>query len=207
MQANRIMAWEDRLTRLSFGLLSAAVGYGILAGAVIAMYYDVVAGMDALEDDLGSVQGLLYLAAILAGLIHLPLAAADVGSKRWKQAMARLAIFIAPAIVFLGVGGLVSHSLWWLPISDTDRFHILHHTIFAGVPLTLGFWLALRAWWRPEAYTALPIARSSLIASGAGGLALLFALSVALGGVSPMIVGLFALAAVGIALLVRRPAP
>ncbi|MEW5986986.1 MAG: hypothetical protein AB1791_10170 [Chloroflexota bacterium] len=51
-----IITWEDRLTRLSFGFLLLAVAYGIVAGAVVAMYYDVTADMDSVEDRLGSIQ-------------------------------------------------------------------------------------------------------------------------------------------------------
>lgn len=150
MNTSNIIAWEDRLTRQAFALLLLATAYGIVVGAVISMYYAVTPNMDSLEDNLAPVQLILYLLAVIVSLFHLPMAVADAKHKLWKQASMRGVTFFGPLIIFLGVEGLISHFLWWLPISDTDQYHMLHHTVVAGIPLTLLYWLILRRWWRPN---------------------------------------------------------
>jgi hypothetical protein len=70
----------------------------------------------------------------------------DVQHRLWKQASVRMLVITSPLLVFLGTDGLIAHYLWWLPLSGTDRFHLLHHSIVAGAPLALGYWLALREW-------------------------------------------------------------
>ena len=64
MNTTSLITWEDRLTRLSLALLITATVYGIVAGASVTMYYDVVPNMAALEDSLGAVQGRLFLLAL-----------------------------------------------------------------------------------------------------------------------------------------------
>ena len=128
------MVWEDRLTRLALVLLLAATAYGIVAGATITMYYDLTPNMGALEDRLSSVQATLYLFAIFVSFFHLPMAFLDIRHNLWRQAAIRAVVLIGPLFIFLGTDGLISHLLWWLPISETDRFHMLHHSTFAGPP-------------------------------------------------------------------------
>ncbi len=195
-----IIAWEDRLTRLSLALLLGATAYGIVVGATITMYYDTVPNMGALEDNLGSVQLILYLLAVIVSLSHLPLALADVRHSLWKQASIRALAFIGPLIVFLGTDGLIAHSLWWLPISATDRFHMLHHTVFAGLPLTLGYWLLLRGWWRPAIFQTIAVpSRRVWLVSGIVLVWIVLGVGILFGLVPPilfgitMIVGLVAL--------------
>jgi hypothetical protein len=54
MNAARVFAWEDRLTRFAVLLLLLAAAYGIVVGALIAMYCDSVPNMGALEDSLAA---------------------------------------------------------------------------------------------------------------------------------------------------------
>lgn len=204
MAENSILIWEDRLARVSLGFLALASAYGIVAGAVIAMYYDVTPGMSALEDDLGPVQLILFLFAVAAGLVHLPLAVSDVGRRLWKQAILRSVVYIAPLVVFLGAGGLVSHFLWWSPISDTGRYHMLHHSVFASAPLTFGFGLVLRLWWRPAKFTVSTVTRSTVVVSVVGAVAVLSVFSVLMGGIPPEIMGLIPVSALLTVFAVRR---
>ena len=167
MNPSSIVAWEDRLVRLSLALLLLATAYGIAVGAAISMYYDITPNMGSLEDNLASVQVILYLVAVVVSLSHVPIAVWDAAHKQWKQASMRAVVIIGPLIVFLGAEGLISHFLWWAPISDTDRFHMLHHSVVAGAPLTLGYWLMLRWWWRPNLLgPVLALSRRAWLASG-----------------------------------------
>jgi len=115
--------------------------------------------MGAIEDRLGSVGAVLYVLAAGSGLIHLPRALQQLKNKSWKQAIIRTGLVLGPAFVFVGSDGLVSHLLWWGPISETDRYHILHHSLFGGVPLTLLYGLALRRWWVPAGDSDGPVSR------------------------------------------------
>lgn len=83
MNPSSIITWEDRLTRLSLTLLVLATAYGIVGGATVSMYYDIVPNMGSLEDNLAPVQLVLYLLAIIVSLSHLPLAVSDVRHKLW----------------------------------------------------------------------------------------------------------------------------
>lgn len=190
MNTSNILILEDRLTRLALALLLGATAYGVFVGATITMYYDTVPNMGVLEDSLGAPQPILYLLAILISLTHLPLALTDVKHSLWKQASIRTAAFIGPLIVFLGTDGLIAHFLWWSPLSDTDRFHLLHHSLFAGVPLTLGYWLLLRWGWRPATFKAIavPSVRAWLV-SGIVLVGMVMSIGVLMGLVSPIIVG------------------
>jgi hypothetical protein len=156
MNPATVLTWEGRLTRLSALLLALAALYGVIVGAVVTMYYDLTPDMGTVEDSLASSQFVLFLLAIILGLTHLPLALADLARRRWAPAAIRTALVLGPILVFLGTDGLLAHLLWWEPISDTDRFHILHHSAFAGIPLAIGFWLLARAVWRPALLGATP---------------------------------------------------
>ena len=160
----KIQSIENRLARPSLVLLALAAGYGIAAGAVVTMYYDVVPGMGAIDDRLGSVQIALYVLAAGSGLIHLPRALEELSNKSWRKAFVQAFLSFAPLFVFLGTDGLVAHFLWWGPLSDTDRYHILHHSLFAGVPLTTLYGLALRRFWKPSGEPATPVGRGFVVA-------------------------------------------
>ncbi len=182
--------WEDRLTRLALTLLIGATAYGIVVGATISMYYDVTPDMGSLEDDLAPIQLIIYLLAVIVSLSHLPLALSDIRHALWKEASIRVAAFIGPLIIFLGTDGLISHFLWWLPISETDRFHMLHHTVFASAPLTFGYWLVLHWWWRPATFrtVATPSPRVWLV-SGVVLVWVVMGVGIMFGIVSPIIFG------------------
>jgi len=190
MNPSTLLTWEDRLTRLSFALLLGATAYGVFVGATITMYYDTVPNMGTVEDNLGGPQLILYLLAVIVSLSHLPLALSDIKHSLWKQASIRVAAFIGPLIIFLGAEGLIAHFLWWSPLSDTDRFHILHHSLFAGVPLTLGYWLLLRWGWRPATFKAVaaPSLRAWLV-SGVVLVWMMMSIGILMGMVSPLLFG------------------
>jgi len=181
------MAWEDRLTRFAVIMLALATAYGIVVGAIITMYYDVTPNMGSLEDNLAPLQAILYLIAFISSLAHLPLALLDARNGRWRQAFIRACVTIGPFIIFIGTEGLISHYLWWQPISDTDQFHMLHHSLSTGAPLTLAFWLAVRQWWRPGALIS-PKPYSSRALVMVGGITLLVV--VALGLIIAVMIGL-----------------
>lgn len=190
MTTSTIFVWEDRLTRLSFAFLLGATTYGVFAGAAITMYYDVVPNIGALEDNLGTPQLILYLLAIIVSLSHLPLALSDAKHSFWKQASIRAVTFIGPLIIFLGTDGLVAHFLWWSPISEAGRFHILHHSLFAGVPLTLGYWLLLRVWWQPATFKAVAAPpRKAWLVSGIIFVWMMMGIGIFMGFVSPIVFG------------------
>jgi hypothetical protein len=194
MNPSSLIIWEDRLTRLSLVLLWLATAYGIVVGAAISMYYDLTPNMGTLEDNLAPIQPILYLLAVIVSLFHLPLAVSDVKHNLWKQASIRAVVFIGPLIIFLGTEGLISHFLWWLPISETDRFHMLHHSVIAGAPLTLGYWLVLHWWWRPATLSAaLSISRRAWLVSGIVLVMVIMVIGILIGGVSPIIFGVTAI--------------
>ena len=104
-----------------------------------------------------------------------------------------------PLVLFLGTEGLISHYLWWGPISDNDRFHMLHHSLVAGVPLTAAGGLLLSDWWRPAKLLNQPsLPKSAWLVSGA--VLLLVAMVV---GIFAGVVSLFALGALALVGIVR----
>jgi len=177
-----MLTLETRLTRFVALLMLAAAVYGVLAGAHVTMYYDLVANMDAREDTLYSVMGMAFLAAIVLSLAHLPLAAWDARHGRWRAAALRLFAFIGPVIVGLGAEGLISHFLWWAAISATDRYHLLHHALTTALPLSVLYALAMRRLWQPAALTApasVPV--RALLAAGVGGVMVLLPMGILTG--------------------------
>ena len=194
MNPSNIITWEDRLTRLSLVLLLLATVYGIVAGAVISMYYDIIPNMRSLVDNLAPVQLILYLLAVIVSFSHLPLAVSDARHKLWTQASIRALLFIGPLMVFLGTEGLISHYLWWFAVSETDRIHMLHHTVFASAPLTLGYWLVVRWWWRPAALSsAQSISPRVWLVSGIVLVMVMMAVGILAGLVSPIVSGVTAI--------------
>jgi len=156
MNSSSIIVRQHKLTRLSLLLLALATTYGIVAGASISMYYDVTPNMGKLADSLAFIPFTLFFLAFTAGLSHLPMILADLKQRLWPQAALRAVVFFGPLIVFLGTDGLIAHFLWWSPISHPDRFHLLHHSLFAGAPLTLAFGLVVQRWWRPPELSTGP---------------------------------------------------
>ncbi len=199
MQPSSVVTWEDRLTRFSFALLLLAIVYGVFVGAMITMYYDIVPDMGSLEDDLGAIPLLLFFVAVLVGLSHLLFVAHDIKHKLWKQASMRLLVSFGPLLIFLGTEGFVAHLVWWDPISETDRFHMLHHNLLTGVPLLLAYWLLLRWWWRPASLSGqLEFSRGIWLAGATVFALIIMALGITFGLVPPIV---FAVTA-AIALLV-----
>ena len=191
MKSSTTIIWEGRLTRLSVILLTLAVIYGIVAGAVVTMYYDLTPDMSTIEDSLAFPQFVMFLVAIALGLMHLPLAVVDITRQRWTQAAIRAALVIGPVLVYLGTDGLLAHLLWWEPISETDRFHILHHSAFAGIPLALGFGLLARAVWRPSRLGETPaLSWGVLLASGIALVMLIAPVGIVAGVADPILVGM-----------------
>lgn len=159
--------YDERLPRYGLVIVVLAVGYGIAAGAYVAMYYDVVAGMDGREDGLAAGLIALYVLAAALGLPELPLALWDLRHGLLRQGLVRSLAFAGPLAVLLGADGLVAHRLGWAPISGSDRFHLLHHSLVAGAPLTVLYALALRRWWRPATFAAAPpVSRAFVVLSG-----------------------------------------
>ena len=72
---------------------------------------------------------------------------------RWAQGSRRLLVFFGLLVVVPGIEG-ASHPL--IPYGTApwpcqggyiyERWHQLHHTFVAGVPLALLYWFALRKW-------------------------------------------------------------
>jgi hypothetical protein len=149
-----VLTWETRLTRFIAVVLVAAAIYGVMAGAHVTMYYNFVPSMDAREDTLYNVMGMTFMAAIVLSLAHLPLAAWDLKGGRWRAAAMRAFAFVGPVIVGLGAEGLISHFLWWGGISDTDRYHLLHHSVTTALPLSVLYALVIRRAWQPAALSA-----------------------------------------------------
>ncbi|MGH2620942.1 MAG: hypothetical protein ACRDHG_10295 [Anaerolineales bacterium] len=162
------IAGRDRFVWVPVGLLLLASAFGIIAGAAISMYYDVVPAMGSYADTLSSIQAALYFLAVVPSLSYLPMTLMAATSRQWRQAYLLAIAGLAPLIIFLASAGLLSHYLWWGPISDTGRFHMLHHTLVAAIPLSLLYWLFLRSSWRPHLLATVPSpSRTALVATAA----------------------------------------
>jgi hypothetical protein len=203
---------ETRLTRFVALLLLAAGVYGVYAGAHVTLYYNLVPNMPAREDSLGTPVGLAYLAAIVLSLAHLPLAAWDLKHRRGRAAAMRVFAFVGPVIVAVGAEGVISHALWWSALSDTDRYHLLHHALVAGWPLAAGYALALRWAWQPAALTApAHVSLRAVAASVSGGCMVILPLGILMGFPSPPVIAILeisgAVALLALWLTRRRATP
>lgn len=174
MSESAIVRLEQALSRQSVLFLFLAVLYGIGVGAVITMYYEVVPNMDSIEDILALVQIFLYLIGVIFSFVHVPRILWNLQNRKWNPAFLQMGLGLGPLLIFVGSEGLVSHVLSWQPLSDTDRFHMLHHTLFAGVPLLFLYWLALRRWWAPSTHQDIPNIKKLLVTSAL--IALVFSL-------------------------------
>ncbi len=144
-----------RFVWLPANLLLMAGFFGLIAGAWVAMYYEVVPGIASREDTLSSIQAVLFGLAALLSFAYFPLALTTAKARQWTQASILAIVVATPLAIFLASEGLLSHYLWWGPISDTDRFHMLHHSLVAAVPLSIIYFLFLRWRWRPNLLTEL----------------------------------------------------
>jgi len=177
-----MLIWETRLTRFVALLLVAAALYGVFAGAHVTMYYNLVPNMGARTDTLGAPLGLAFLAAVMLSLAHLPLAAWDARGGRRRAAALRLFAFMGPLVVVLGAEGLVAHFLWWGGISDTDRYHLLHHSLTTALPLSVAYALVMRRAWQPAILTApAHVSVRAVLASVIGGVMVLLPVGILFG--------------------------
>ena len=143
----------DRLARLAWLALVALIAFGLLAGAIIAAIHRPEIDWTVYNVPY-MVQNLGYLLVLLLSLPSLALGGWDLIRGRWGQGAGRLLAFFGPFLVILGSAGGVSHLVlgcavnsWACTDGDfTVRWHQLHHTLVAGLPLTVLYWLALRKW-------------------------------------------------------------
>jgi hypothetical protein len=71
---------------------------------------------------------------------------------------------------------------------------MLHHTVFASAPLTLGYWLVVRWWWRPAALSsAQSISPGVWLVSGTVLVMVMMTIGIFAGLVSPIIFGVTAI--------------
>ncbi len=142
MSSSDMITTENRLTRSALALLILAVGYGIAAGAVVAMYYDIVPNLGSKEDLLGVLQFAAFGLAIILSLPHVILAAWNITQRMWRQAVVRAVVGFGPLLVFLGTDGLLAHSLWWNPIMTRIGFtcYTIHSAQVCRWCLGIGCW-------------------------------------------------------------------
>ena len=145
--------WADRLARLAWLALLALIAFGLLAGAIIAVIHRPEVDWTVYNVPY-MVQNLGYLLVLLLSLPSLAIGGWDLVRGRWAWGAGRLLAFFGPFLVILGSEGLVSHLVlgcavnsWACADGDfTVRWHQLHHTLVAGLPLAVLYWLALRKW-------------------------------------------------------------
>jgi len=196
---------RDRFVWLPASLLLVAVVVGIIAGASITMYYDVVPRMGSYEDTLSSVQAAVYALAVVLSFSYLPLALMAGKARQWKQTSLLTIAAIAPFAIFLASEGLLSHYLWWAPISDTDRFHMLHHTVVAAIPLSVIYFLFLRSRWRPHQLTMVPSPSPMVLLATAIGLSfIVIAVGTTLIGLQPAALLVIAALIIGLVFVFSR---
>jgi hypothetical protein len=159
--------WADRLARLAWLALVALVAFGLLAGATIAVIHRPEVDWTVYNVPY-MLQSLGYLLVLVLSLPSLAVGGWDLARGRRARGAGRLLAFFGPFLVILGNEGLVSHLVlgcavagWACVDGDfTVRWHQLHHTLVAGLPLTALYWLALRRW--------RPAIAQSRCAAGAG---------------------------------------
>ena len=145
--------WADRLARLAWLALVALIAFGLLAGSIIAVIHRPEIDWTVYNVPY-MVQNLGYLLVLVLSLPSLAVGGWDLVRGRWGQGAGRLLAFFGPFLVILGSEGLVSHlvvnctvTAWACTDGDfTTRWHQLHHTLVAGLPLMVLYWLALRRW-------------------------------------------------------------
>ena len=149
----RASRWADRLARLASLTLVAMVALGLLAGSVVALIHRPEVDWTVYNIPY-MIQNLGYLLVLALSLPSLVVGAWDLFRGRWARGTGGLLAFVGPLLVILGSEGLVSHGLlgcavmtWACADGDfTVRWHQLHHTLVAGLPLAALYWLALRRW-------------------------------------------------------------
>jgi len=142
----------DRLARLAWRALVALIGFGLLAGAIIAAIHRPEVDWTVYNVPY-MLQNLGYVLVLVLSLPSLAIGGWDLLRGRWLGGATRLLAFFGPFLVILGSEGLVSHLVvnctvtgWACVDGDfTVRWHELHHTL-VGLPLAALYWLALRKW-------------------------------------------------------------
>ena len=145
--------WADRLARLAWLALVALIAFGLVAGAIIAVIHRPEVDWTVYNVPY-MLQNLGYLLVLVLSLPSLAIGGWDLLRGRWAQGAGGLLAFFGPFLVILGSEGLVSHLVvnctvtgWACADGDfTVRWHQLHHTLVAGLPLAALYWLALRTW-------------------------------------------------------------
>jgi hypothetical protein len=159
--------------------------YSLVAGAIIAMYWDVVPSMDALEDALGRMHGTGALLVLIMCIPNLLIGAAQTAQGQRSQGLTRIALSAGVLFILIAAEGLIAHALWWSPISDTGQFHMLHHTLTTALPLSLAYALLYWRFAAPRLADAgamsmiLATTRAKLAAIGMGVLVLLVLATIA----------------------------
>ena len=141
----------DRLARGGFLMLTITIAFGLIARTAIVIVWQPDVDWTVYNRPY-QIQGLGFLLVLLLSLPSLLAGAWDYLRGRWGQGSGRLLAFLGPAVVVVGTEGLVSHGLlgcnvtpWACPVGDFDaRWHQFHHTLVAGLPLALLYWLLLR---------------------------------------------------------------
>ncbi len=142
--------WAGRLARFAFLFLVVTIIFGLIAGVVVAIAWrpDVHWTVWNLPYQFQSTAFLLVLVLSLPSLL---VGTWDCVLGRWGEGASRLLAFVGLFIVIFGteVGShllILCDSIPGL-CKDGDiyvRTHQLHHTLVAGMPLTLLYWFALR---------------------------------------------------------------
>src|SRR5438105_3120605 len=140
LRTERVVDWTA-----SAGLF-ALVGttlLGLAAGSIIAVIWRPEVDWQAYNWPFIA-QSMGYVLAIALGVPSLLAGGWDLLHGRWSRGAARLLAFVGPVVILLGVGE-GSHLLIRCDITPFicqdgdiyDRWHQLHHTVVAGVPLLL----------------------------------------------------------------------
>jgi hypothetical protein len=138
-------------------------------------------------DTLSNVQATFYVLAVVLSFSYLPLAFSAAKVRRWKQTSLLATAVFAPFAISLASEGLLSHYLWWGPISDTGRFHMLHHTVVAALPLSAIYFLFLLTRWRAHQLAEVPPPSRTVLFVTAIGLAfIVLAVGTTLVGLQPI---------------------
>lgn len=158
----------DHLARYAWRILLLALGFDLVAGAVIALLGRSGGGEFLLHIQVQTIGFFLALALSLPSLVA---GLWDCARGQWGAGACRLLAFAGPVVVVLGaeIGSHllvpcgVTRSLGWgtpdwgpspcgaqaptaLGYEVFERIHQLHHTLLAGVPIAALYWLALRRW-------------------------------------------------------------
>jgi hypothetical protein len=115
--------WANAPAHMARNLLLAMAAYGVAAGAIISMYWNLPA-LVSMQGVLGTILGVGYLVVVLLGLPNIGLGGWYCLRGAWAQGITRLLLFFVPLIILLGAEGLIAHVLWWSPISHTGQFHM-----------------------------------------------------------------------------------